>query len=52
MEAQIICHESQGGWARAHKLIEDGAVEPTFHEGDTEEAQWLREEARRQEPAF
>ena len=52
MEAQIICHESKGGWVRVHKLLEDGTVETTFHEGDTEEARRLREEARQQGPAF
>jgi hypothetical protein len=48
MEVQIICHESQGGWVKVHKLMEDGRVETTFHEGHTEEAR-LREEARQQD---
>jgi hypothetical protein len=52
MEAQIICHESKGGWVRVHKLLGDGTVETIFHEGDTEEARRLREEARQQGPAF
>jgi hypothetical protein len=51
-EAQIIAHESKGGWVRVHKLLEDGRVETTFHEGDSEEARRLREEARQQGPAF
>lgn len=52
MEAQIICHESQGGWVEVHKLLEDGTVETTFHEGHTEEARRLRDEASQQGPAF
>jgi hypothetical protein len=51
-EALIICHESQGGWVRVHKLLEDGTVDTTFHEGESEEARRLREEARQQGPAF
>ena len=51
MEAQIICHESQGGWVEVHKLLEDGTVEIGRHEGHTEEARRLREEARQQSPA-
>jgi hypothetical protein len=51
-EARIVCHESRGGWVRVHKLLEDGTVETTFHEGHTEEARRLREEARSAGPAF
>ena len=51
MEAQIICHESKGGWVEVHKLLEDGTVEIVRHEGHTEEARRLREEARQQSPA-
>ncbi len=52
MEAQIIAAESQGGWVEVSKLLADGTVEHVRHEGDTEEAKRLREEARKQGPAF
>ena len=52
MEAQIICHESQGGWVEVYRLTEAGEVEKVRHEGHTEEARRLREEARQQGPAF
>ena len=51
-EAQIICHESQGGWVEVYRLTGDGTVEHERHEGHTEEAKRLREEARQQGPAF
>ena len=51
-EAQIIASESEGGWVEVYKLLEDGTVEHTRHEGDTEEAKRLREEARQSGPAF
>ena len=51
-EAQVICHESQGGWVEVYRLTEVGEVEKVRHEGHTEEARRLREEARQQGPAF
>jgi hypothetical protein len=51
-EAQIICHESQGGWVEVYRLTESGEVEKIRHEGDSEEAKRLREVARQQGPAF
>ena len=51
-ETCIIASPERGGWVRVHKLLEDGRVETTFHEGDSEEARRLREEARQQGPAF
>ena len=51
-EAQIIAPESNGGWVEVYKLLEDGTVEYTRHEGGTEEAKRLREEARQSGPAF
>ena len=52
MEAQIIAAGSQGGWVEVYKLLADGSVERARHEGHTEEARRLREEARQQGPAF
>lgn len=52
MEAQIICHESRGGWVEVYRLTEAGEVEKVRHEGHTEGARRLREEARQQGPAF
>jgi hypothetical protein len=51
-EAQIICHESKGGRVEVYRLTETGEVEKVRHEGHTEEARRLREEARQQGPAF
>ncbi len=51
-EAQIICHESKGGWVEVYRLTETGEVEKVRHQGHTEEAKRLREEARQQGPAF
>ncbi len=52
LQAEIICHESQGGWVEVYRLTEAGEVEKVRHEGHTEEAKRLREEARQQGPAF
>jgi hypothetical protein len=52
MEAQVIASEPQGGWVEVYKLLEDGTVEHVRHEGDTEEAKRLREEARQRPAAF
>jgi hypothetical protein len=52
MEARIVTHESKGGWVEVHKLLEEGTVETIFHEGHTEEARRLREEARSASPTF
>ncbi len=52
MEAQIICHESQGGWVEVYRLEENGTVTKVHHSGDTEEAKRIREEVRQQGPAF
>jgi hypothetical protein len=52
MEAQVIASEPEGGWVEVYKLLEDGTVEHVRHEGHTEEAKRLREEARQSPPAF
>jgi hypothetical protein len=51
-EAHITAGDYQGGWVEVYRLTEDGTVEYVRHEGHTEEARRLREEARQQGPAF
>ena len=46
MEAQVIAPEKDGGWVEVYKLTEAGEVEYVRHEGHTEEAKRLLEEAR------
>jgi hypothetical protein len=52
MVAKIIAPDYQGAWCEVYRLTESGEVEKTRHEGHTEEARRLREEARQQPPAF
>jgi hypothetical protein len=52
MEARVIAADYQGGWVEIYCLTESGEVEKTRHEGHTEEAERLREEARRSPPGF
>ncbi len=52
MEAQVVAGAYEGAWVEVYKLLEDGTVESTFHEGGTPEAERLREEARRSPPGF
>lgn len=43
---RIICPVVDGGWVEVFELLEDGTVRRTFHEGDSEEAARIRQEAR------
>jgi len=43
---------SAEGWVEAYTLHEDGTVERTFHEAGSEEAEHVREEARRPPQAW
>jgi hypothetical protein len=52
MEAKIVAADYQGAWCEVYRLTESGEVEKTRHEGHTEEARRLREEARRSTPGF
>jgi hypothetical protein len=52
MEARVIAGDYAGGWCEIYRLTESGEVEKTRHEGHTEEARRLREEARQAPPAF
>ena len=51
-EVQIVAGSYQGGWVEVYKLEEDGKVTKVRHEGGTEEAERLREEARQSGPVF
>jgi hypothetical protein len=46
MVQQIIAGGCQGAWVKVLVLTEDGRVEKTFHEGGSEEAVRIRQEAR------
>jgi hypothetical protein len=52
MVGQIIAGDYQGGWVDEHRLLENGTVETTCHEGGSEEAERIRQEARQGGPAF
>ena len=52
MVAKIVAADYQGGWVEVYKLLEDGTIETTFHEGGSPEAERLREAARRSPPGF
>jgi hypothetical protein len=54
MVGHIIAPEAkpEGGWVEEYRLLEDGTVEMTRHEGGSEEAERMRQEARQQGPAF
>jgi len=51
-EVQIIAANYQGGWVEVYKLEEDGTVSKVRHEGGSEEAERLHQEARNGSPAF
>ena len=44
---RIIAADYQGGWVDEHRLLEDGTVETTHHEGGSEAALRIRQEAQR-----
>jgi hypothetical protein len=46
MVGRIIAGDYQGGWVDEHRLLEDGTVETTHYEGDSEEALRIRQEAQ------
>jgi hypothetical protein len=52
MVGHIIAPDYQGGWVDEHRLLENGTVETTRHEGGSEEAESIRQEARQGGPAF
>jgi hypothetical protein len=52
MIGHIIAADYQGGWVDEHRLLEDGTVETTHHEGGSEEAERIRQEAKQRGPAF
>ena len=47
MVGRIIAGDYQGGWVDEHRLLEDGTVETTHHEGGSEAALRIRQEAQR-----
>jgi hypothetical protein len=51
-EVRVIAADYQGGWVEVYKLEEDATVTKVRYEGDTPEAERLREEARQSPPAF
>jgi hypothetical protein len=52
MVGYIIAGGYEGAWVREHRLLEDGTVESTHHEGGSEEAERIRREMQQQGPAF
>jgi hypothetical protein len=52
MVGHIIAADYQGGWVDEHRLLEDGTVETIHHEGGSEEAEKIRQEAKQGGPAF
>jgi hypothetical protein len=50
MVGHIIAADYQGGWVEEHRLLENGTVETTRHEGGSEEAERIRQEARQGGP--
>ena|SRR5215212_6869908 len=52
MVAHIIAPNYQGGWVEENRLLEDGTVETIQHEGGSEEAERIRQEAAQRGPAF
>jgi hypothetical protein len=52
MVGHIIAADYQGRWIGEYRLLEDGTVETTRHEGGSEEAESIRQEARQGGPAF
>jgi hypothetical protein len=52
MGGHVIAADYQGGWVDEYRLLEDGTVETTHHEGGSEEALRIRREATHRGPAF
>jgi hypothetical protein len=52
MVNRVIAPEYQGGWVDEYRLLEDGTVEITRHEGGSEEAERIHREARQGGPTF
>jgi len=46
MVTYILAADYQGGWVDEYRLLEDGTLETTRHEGGSEEAERIRQEAR------
>ena len=42
----VIAPDYQGGWVDEYRLLEDGTVETKRHEGGSEEAERIRQEAK------
>ncbi len=49
--ARIVAADYQGGWVEVYKLEEDGTVTKVRHEGGSEEAERIRQEARQNNTA-
>jgi acylphosphatase len=52
MVGHIIAPDYQGGWVDEHRLLEDGTVEITHHEGGSETAERIKREAKQSSGAF
>jgi hypothetical protein len=52
MVGHIIAAADEGGWVDEYRLLEDGTVETIRYEGESEEAERIRQEARQRGPAF
>jgi hypothetical protein len=52
MEARIIAAPADGGWVDEHRLLEDGTVQSTHHEGGSEEAERIRQEIQQKGPTL
>ena len=50
MVNHVIAADYQGGWVEEYRLLEDGTVETIHHEGGSEEAERIRQEARQGGP--
>jgi hypothetical protein len=50
MRARILAAPADGGWVDEHRLLEDGTVQSTHHEGGSEEAERIRQEIQQQGP--
>jgi hypothetical protein len=46
MVGYIIAADYQGGWVDEHRLLEDGTIETTHYEGDSEEALRIRQDTQ------
>src|SRR5918994_7356272 len=52
MVGHIVAGDPQGGWVEEYRLLEDGTVETIHYEGGSEEAEWIRQEARQRGATF